>query len=224
MSNAHNDKKGALNEILAHRVSFAFTFAALFLLMATILYRTDMLPNARDEVGGSTPRTTTSTSSGSNSVATAPTTVAQLPVRISNKRLGINATVANPTSTDVAVLDASLLSGTARYPTSGRLGENGTVLIFGHSSYLPVIKNKAYKAFSGIQNLKEGELVSVFSASQEFRYRVTSVNIQSATDPRQNVIELPNDKQYLVLITCDTFGEKSDRFVVEAVFDSVHEL
>lgn len=225
MSNPSINTKGVVSNIMARRVSFALVFAGFFLIVIFLLHKTDLLPNAREESALNGGASSTTPSNAEARYSSAPhNTPVQLPVRIANKRLGINATVANPTSADVKVLDRALLSGTARYPTSGRLGERGTVLIFGHSSYLPVIRNQAYKAFSGIQNLKEGEVVSVFSASQEFRYKVTSVSIQSSTDPRQNVIELPDDKQYLVLVTCDTFGAKTDRFVVEAVFDSVRSL
>ncbi len=138
---------------------------------------------------------------------------AELPTRIVVKKIGLNVVVANPPSTNVDVLDNYLLKGAVRYPTSGRLGENGTVLLFGHSSYLPIVHNQAFKAFDGIQDLKAGDIVSVFSGSTEYRFSVTGVKVADAT---QDTVPLPQDAQHLTLVTCDSFASKSNRFVVTA--------
>jgi LPXTG-site transpeptidase (sortase) family protein len=95
------------------------------------------------------------------------------------------------------------------------------VLLFGHSSYLPVIHNQAYKAFKGIQNLKDGEIIKVYSATTEYRYAVESVSV---ADANQDVIELSQTGKYLVLVTCDTFSKKSSRFVVVAKFVGAYPL
>ncbi len=65
---------------------------------------------------------------------------------------------------------------------------DGTVLIFGHSSYLPVVYHQYYKTFDGIQNLKVGSIVSVYSGTLEYRYSVTGVKVADAT---QDVVQLP---------------------------------
>ena len=144
-----------------------------------------------------------------------------LPVRIVAKSIGLDKTVANPDATDVETLDKALQGGTVRYPTSARLGEEGTVLIFGHSSYLPVVRNQNYKAFNGIQKLKEGETVSIYSATTEYRYAVKSVRLANATE---DVIELPATGKFLTLVTCDSFGKKTDRYVVTAEFAGAYSL
>ena len=109
----------------------------------------------------------------------------------------------------------------ARCATRPRLGEEGTVLIFGHSSYLPIVRNQNYKAFNGIQKLKVGETVSVYSATAEYRYTVTGVRLANATE---DVIELPSTGKFLTLVTCDSFGTKSDRFVVTAQFQAAYTI
>ena len=191
--------------------AFAFTFVALFALSFTFLAGVDMLP---EPVGLQNPE--------QNGLVEAEPTRGpfvrdsanpEMPVRIVAKSIGLDKTVANPDATDVDTLDKALLDGTVRYPTSARLGEEGTVLIFGHSSYLPVVRNQNYKAFNGIQKLKEGETVSVYSATTEYRYAVKSVRLANATE---DVIELPATGKFLTLVTCDSFGKKSDRFVVVA--------
>lgn len=137
----------------------------------------------------------------------------QRPTRIKIKKINLDVTVSNPNSTDIDVLDRYLLKGSVRYPTSGLLGQNGTVLLFGHSSYLPVVRNQAYKAFDGIQNLNQGDTISVFSGATEYQYAVTRVRVADATS---DIIELPQDSQHLTLVTCDSFASKSNRYVVTA--------
>ena len=139
----------------------------------------------------------------------------ELPVRIVARDIGLDQSVSNPVSTDIGVLDRALLKGGVRYPTSAQLGISGTVLIFGHSSYLPVVRNQAYKAFDGIQDLKPSQTISVYSGTTEYRYAVTGVKV---ADANKDVVELPQDGKHLTLVTCDSFGSKSNRFVVTADF------
>ena len=186
--------------------SFLVSFALLFVLTVVFLGAVDSLPNA--------PKTT----SKPVVVTTAPTqsaavAKAELPVRVTSSVIGLHVTVSNPTSTNVEKLDQALLTGAVRYPTSAQLGVNGTVLIFGHSSYLPIVHNQAYKAFDGIQNLKKGEAISVYSATTEYRYAVVGVRVADATE---DVVELPATGKHLVLVTCDSFSKKTNRFVVTA--------
>ena len=85
----------------------------------------------------------------------------------------------------------------------------------GHSSNLPVIYNKAYKAFNNVGKLQYGDTISVYSATQEYRYSVTRVDLANA---EEDVVEMPQTGRHLVLVTCDTLTKKSSRFVVYADF------
>ena len=144
------------------------------------------------------------------------------PVEIIIPTIGLKATVANPTSTDIKILDQSLLTGAVRYPTSARLGETGNVVIFGHSSYLPVVGNQAYKAFNGIQKLVAGDSVTVYSSGTAYTYRVRGVASASAASDAG--INLAVTGRVLTLATCDSFGAKSDRFIVTADFVESHSI
>ncbi len=200
--------------------AFALTFVALFALAFVFLAMTDNLPNVSSQ-------SSSQKILGSLSGSAQPDHFAQdsasteLPIRIVAKAIGLDKTIANPISTDVETLDAALLDGTVRYPTSARLGEQGTMLIFGHSSYLPIVHNQNYKAFDGIQNLKVGETVSVYSATAEYRYAVTGVRLANATE---DVVELPATGKFLSLVTCDSFGKKTDRYIVTAEFEGAYSL
>lgn len=122
-------------------------------------------------------------------------------------------TVLNPTSRDAAVLDAELLKGVVRHPDSADFERTGTIFLFGHSSYLPNVINKNFQAFNGIQKMDWGDIVRLSSHSREYVYRVDRVYEVSAQDAE---VKIETGKAKLTLVTCDSFGAKSDRFVVEA--------
>ena len=199
-------KRGAIQEIMDRPVAFAAAFLAFFVINYVFLFAVGATPDS----------ITSDTSSGMHSSDTLSTiSDPENPVRITARAINLDATVANPTSTDIEVLDAALLKGAVRYPTSAKLGVEGTVLLFGHSSYLPIVHNQAYKTFDGIQSLKDGDTVSVYSATTEYRYRITGVRVADASE---DVVELPSAGKHLTLITCDSFSKKTNRFVVTADF------
>jgi LPXTG-site transpeptidase (sortase) family protein len=156
---------------------------------------------------------------------TATTTVnsqgAELPVKVEIPAISLSVTVANPTTTNIDTLDQYLLSGAVRYPTSAELGENGNVVIFGHSSYLPVVNNQAYKTFDGIQKLKVGDTITVYSSDTAYTYAVQTVNEEDANSAG---IPLTVSGAELTLATCDSFATKNDRFVVTADFVESHSI
>ncbi len=217
-------KKGILKEIEARSDSFAIAFAVLFFITFGFLALVGATPDRPGTHAAEITQTTTyaqptptaavapvaSTPDSSVSVQT-PVGGIEAPVKISIKKIGLGASISNPDSTDVEDLDRELLKGAVRYPSSALLGVDGTMLLFGHSSYLPIVHNQAYKAFDGIQNLKNGDIISVYSGGTEYQYSVTGVRVADATT---DIIELPQNGRHLTLVTCDSFATKSNRFVV----------
>jgi LPXTG-site transpeptidase (sortase) family protein len=199
MKEAH---EGILINISRRPAAFALWFLFLFFGLYLFLAAADALPNSPSE---------REAPSGLNSPN--PVTQGELPTRVIAPAIDLDVRINNPTDTSITVLDEALLTGAVRYPTSAFLGQKGTVLLFGHSSYLPVVRNQNYKAFSGIQNLEEGDVIQVYAGEREYRYAVTSVKLMSAEN---DVVELPADGHHLALVTCNSFGLKSDRFVVRA--------
>lgn len=142
---------------------------------------------------------------------------ANAPLRISIPKVGINAPVNNPNTTSVSGLDNALLKGAVRYPGSALLGEEAPMFIFGHQSYLPVVKNQAFKAFNGLQNVRVGDDIIVSSATTNYHYRVTSIDYVDAGDAE---IAIGGSERTLTLVTCDSFGkQKTKRYVVKAAFN-----
>lgn len=206
-------KRGVVIEISHHPVAFGAAFLVLFALSVVFLSAVGATPDpaASDASNGTGPQ------SGESVTISNP----ENPVRIVATSIGLDANVENPVSTDIDALDEALKQGAVHYPTSAPVGVDGTVLIFGHSSYLPVVYHQYYKTFDGIQNLKTGATVSVYSGTTEYRYSVTGVRVASATD---DVIELPSEGKHLTLVTCDSFSAKTNRFVVTADFVGAYAL
>lgn len=141
-----------------------------------------------------------------------------LPQTLSISALGRTVNVLNPASRNVADLDAALLKGVVRHPDSADLlNPNGNILILGHSSYLGTVFNKNYQAFNGIQNLKWGDTITLRSSDTEYTYRVERVY-----EAKASAVNVPTEsgEPRLTLATCDTFGAKEDRFIVESVLVS----
>ena len=142
-----------------------------------------------------------------------------LPERLVIDSLNIDLNVVNPNTTDVNELDKELLKSVVRYPTSGMLGEtNKNIVIFGHSARIPTFRGM-YRAFNDIEYLNEGEVITLVGGGREYSYRVSRV-YKSSAETGEIVLGTNNNK--LTLVTCDGFGKKTDRWIVEADFIGVY--
>ena len=139
------------------------------------------------------------------------------PVRISIPSVSINLPVQNPSTTDIDALDALLVKGPARYAESATLDKEGTVVIFAHSSHLPIVHNQMYKAFNSIPDAKAGDPITIKgSDGTDYLYRVDSVVKASTNDGTK--IPLAGSGEKLTLVTCDTLTGKSARYILTATF------
>lgn len=146
---------------------------------------------------------------------------ATYPERIVIDELGIDVAVLNPESDAIAVLDAALLKGAVRHPDSASFREEGNMVIFGHSSYLPQVFNPNFQAFNDVQDLTRGDEIRVRSADTEYTYRVERVYKTKASEAS---VMLSGGSSMLTIITCNSFGSKDDRFIVEAYLDETRPL
>ena len=208
----------------ARKWSFSVLSAAVFFVSILALGQLDLLPNVPTASAAPDAATIVSMNSfiATSTSAGGQATVTELPMKIEIPTLNLSATIANPTTTAIQVLDKDLLSGAVRYPTSATLGEIGNVVLFGHSSYLPIVGNQAYKTFDGIQKLVAGDSVIVYSSGTAYTYKVRSVSKESAASDAG--IPLSVTGRVLTLATCNSFGAKTDRFVVVADFVESHSV
>ncbi len=206
-----------LVEAVARTYAEKWNFFALFMLMfgfsVFALAQLDLLPTAATAAPAAVAAPT---------VSVAAIAVVEVPLKIEIPSLNLIASIENPDITDIPTLDKSLLKGAVRYPTSAKLGETGNVVLFGHSSYLPIVGNPAYKTFNDIQKLKAGDKISVYSENAVYTYVVKSVSKESVSDNKP--IPLLVTGKQLTLVTCNSFATKSDRFVVVADFVESHTI
>ena len=202
-----------MDQLLERNAIFLVVFFGVMVLSYGVLYAIDFIPEpVTEEVeSGTEPDEMEAV----EEVVVA--NVAPLPLTIHFDSLNRTVSVQNPTSRTIADLDAALLEGAVRHPDSADFRDVGNIFILGHSSYLPTVFNKNYQAFNEIQDLAFGDIVRLRSVDTEYVYQVERVYKAKASD-----VVVPNSRGQakLTLATCNTFGAKEDRFVVEATLVS----
>ena len=197
-------KQGIINAISENKTYFFVTLFLILTMTFSILYLFGLVPESFKTIIGREPIT--------ESVGNR---VGELPLTVKIASIGVDAPVYNPATTSVNILNNFLTKGAVRYPGSGLLGGSGNIFIFGHSTGFKIVNNQAYKTFNGLEKLKNGDLISIYSNKYEYVYKVSSVKLVDAT---KTLVEFNTDSKMLTLSTCDNFGEKTDRYVVEASF------
>lgn len=138
----------------------------------------------------------------------------ELPYRLVASSIGLDTPVVRPASADYTLLNDGLARGAVYYPGSG-LNGSGNMFIFGHSTSYKYVNNKAYQVFNNIKDLKEGDEIKVYGQDKIYAYKVREVKLVNAN---QELVSFSYDKNLLTLSTCNSFGQKTDRYVVEADF------
>src|SRR3989344_3516517 len=69
----------------------------------------------------------------------------------------VSADEALPSPTQMSLV-ASVKKGVVRYPGSGYLNETSNIFLFGHSTSLTNVRNKAYEAFNDLGKLNIGDV------------------------------------------------------------------
>ncbi len=216
-----NEPKTVLQELSMHRLTFASFFVFIFVSSLAILSVIGFVPEKRQYVDSSTQEnifrkvSASSGDQGNDSMDAMDPGVTTVPVRIIVESVGIDVDIENPKDNDIDVLDKALLSGAVRYPGSGFMNDSSTMFLFGHSSFLPVVNNKNFRAFNNLEKVKKGALIRVESKESVNIYKVTGVRKVNADDA---IIQLSGKGKRLVLSTCNSFGDPGERFVLEAEF------
>jgi len=197
------------------QVKFIIYFVSTFIVLFVLLYSAGLVPGSIKSNDNDSLRVLWDKAQKGdvNSQPDQTAVVTENPTRIVISNIGVDVSVSNPNTTDIKTLDQYLLKGAVHYPGSGFLGL-GNMFIFAHSAEAYVIlNNKNLKAFDKLQNLKEGDTIEVYGSSKVHVYAVSSVSL---VDENKALVEFDNQRNMLTLSTCNTFGAKSDRYVVEA--------
>lgn len=177
---------------------FVFWFLLIFLVLFSVFYVAGFIP---DEIAGNVP-------------IVEPEVKGEVPIHITIPAIKVDAVVEHPETSDIDTLDAALKHSVVYYPGSGLLGKGNTFL-FGHSTSYKIVNNQAYKVFNDLKKLKTGDDIIVVSNTKKYIYRVSKVSLVSAD---KALVEFDTKRVMLTLSSCNTFGAKEERYVVEADF------
>lgn len=217
MSNFYKKNKNLLNLGLFFVLIFSLTFSALYIF--------GLVPNEIDQsekegILDSLRRNTIENASDLDSVFSGRSDkevvvneLNEKPVRIQIPSLNLDVSVENPESKEVVVLDEYLKKTVVRYPGSGLLGD-GNMLLFGHSGG-GVSSSPAYRVFNNLKTLKNGDFIYVDSDNYRYVYKVNNVSLVNANNA---LVDFSRKEDMLTLSTCNTFGARQERYVVEAIF------
>ena len=209
-----------MNETLLERISerkiaFFGVFFVIFSLSYLVLLALDFYPEPKIEEPAAEfqPETAVINEAAAQELPAGVLESPLQPTSLYIKKLDRTVKVLNPSSKTVADLDAALLGGVVRHPDSALMGQKGNVLLLGHSSYLPSVLNKNFQAFNGIQNLEWGDTIELRTSDRVVVYQVEKVYQAKATEV---TVPVTSTGALLTLATCNSFGSKDDRFIVEA--------
>ena len=212
-----------------HEIQFIILFSGFFLATVILLTGLGLVPSEFQSGTNNSPSiidkvknaAISPLTSGEDSKTVDTKIEYEYPTRISISSVATDGVIVNPNSPNVDILDNALTQGAVRYPGSGLPGI-GNMFIFGHSTGFKIVQNKSFKIFNNIQNVKAGDEINVYTDKNVYIYKAISVE---EVNKDETLVEF-NTKgpAMLTLSTCDSFGSKSDRFVVKAVFDKVQPL
>src|SRR3989344_1736132 len=139
-------KRESWEDIVRHKIAISVAFVAVFILSFVILASLDFIPEAIENTENPNSLTSVTLTQKAQESPDSGT-----PKRIVIDAIGVDAPIISLESRDVAVLDAALLEGVVHYPGSGTLHDESNMLLFGHSSGLPIIHNQNYKIFNDLK-------------------------------------------------------------------------
>ncbi len=198
------------NSLFDNALYFITVAVAVFTVTFGVLYFFDLIP-------ASLRSTDTLIAEDEDTKDSEPLTTSY-PDYISIPSIGVESAVGKPQTQDIATLDAYLSRGAVYYPGSGSI-EQGNMFIFGHSADIyQGVQNAALKVFNGFSKLKTGDSIVVTADGVRYVYKVTSVKNVTEDDA---LVTFDTSKRKLTLSTCNTFGQKQDRIVVEADFSHI---
>lgn len=137
----------------------------------------------------------------------------EIPIKLYAPSVSLEVKIVNPPTSDTNVLNEYLKKGAVRFPGSGMLGK-GNLFLFGHSAD-PKLYQGYYTLFNGISKLKVGDTIFVESEGFVYEYKVRSSELQKASEV---YVDFTKDENILTLSTCNAFGTREDRYIVEAKF------
>ncbi|MFZ2975792.1 MAG: sortase [Candidatus Moraniibacteriota bacterium] len=140
-------------------------------------------------------------------------------VLVLSDKIGLAAPMVWSTSTDEKILEKDLERGVVHYPSSGVPGQNGNVIISGHSSNYVWAKGEYNSVFKNINKLSEGDEIVVRISQQNgkvFDYKYKIIEKRTLDGSNDWIFQDFPDEQILTLSTCWPIGTDISRLVIRA--------
>lgn len=107
----------------------------------------------------------------------------------------------------------ALKVGVVHYPGTSLPGDDGNVVITGHSSYFPWDPGRFKDVFALLHDVELGDKILVYSNQKKYIYEVTDIQI---VKPNNIEVLKQTPSEQLTLITCTPVGTNLKRLIVIA--------
>lgn len=122
---------------------------------------------------------------------------------------------------EVTTIDYDLAKHLVNYGGTAIPPENGTAVIFGHSTLPQLFNPKDYKTiFATLHTLKIGDEINVTIENVTYLYRIYNINVVDSKDT-EAIFSQRFDDSYITLITCTPPGTVWKRLVVKAKLEKI---
>lgn len=112
-----------------------------------------------------------------------------------------------------ADIQKSLRNGVIHYPGTALPGDNGNVVITGHSSYYAWDAGRFKDVFALLHDVKIGDRIVVYFNQKKFVYEINKIKVVL---PKDVDVLSPSQTEQLTLITCTPIGTNLKRLIVTA--------
>lgn len=110
-------------------------------------------------------------------------------------------------------MQEALRYGVIHYPGTARPGQQGNIVITGHSSYFPWDPGRFKDVFAVLHDLKVGDQILLYNNQKRYIYEVSSIK---KIWPSELDVLKPSTENKLTLITCTPVGTNLKRLIIEA--------
>jgi len=160
--------------------------------------------------------TTTAISNGSGNNGSSANTVSPNPERgpyLTIPSIGVEAPVIFEPSIAEWKVQLALREGVGHYGTTANPGQNGNMVILGHSSGQPWGPGKFKFVFTLLDKVQKDQAIVVDYQGVRYIYKVTETFVVA---PTNTAVLAATSKPTLTLITCTPVGTSTNRLIVKA--------
>lgn len=130
-------------------------------------------------------------------------------------KIGVEAPVVMPKSSTKESILASMEEGVGIYPGSAKLGEDGRLIILGHSSQATWYRGDYAHVFALLNKLEDSDEFYIITNGKKYVYRVFANKVLTPQETNEFLSTKPPHSE-INLVTCYPVGSASKRTVIQA--------